>query len=81
MDPLHPIVAIPPNIPPVTPAPTAGRVDRDGARTGADQERRRRRRPPGGGGENSAASYDGFDYPLDDADDEDDSGLHVNVTA
>lgn len=77
MDPLHPIVAIPPNIPPVTPAPMVGRVDRDGSRAGDGQDKRRRRRPTDPG----SASYDEPDYPAEDPDDENDSGLHINVTA
>jgi len=79
MDPLHPIVPVAPNIPPVTPAPTAGAVNRDGARQGADQDQRRRRRPEGEAA--AHASVDGADYYLDDPGDDDDSGLHINVTA
>ncbi len=29
MDPIHPILPVPPNIPPVTEAPRVGKVDRD----------------------------------------------------
>jgi hypothetical protein len=79
VDPLHPIVPVPPNIPPVTAPPMAGAVNRDGARSSADRDRRRHRRP-----ETEAAAHasvDGIDYYLDDPDDDDDSGLHINVTA
>jgi hypothetical protein len=80
MDPLHPIVPVPPNIPPVTPAPMAGGVSRDGARRDSDQDKRRRKRPDAGAA--AHASIDGADYYLDDpGDDEDDTGLHINVTA
>jgi hypothetical protein len=80
MDPLHPIVPVPPNIPPVTPAPMAGGVSRDGARTNADRDKRRRRRPESEAA--AHASVEGTDYYLDDpADDEDDTGLHISVTA
>jgi hypothetical protein len=80
MDPLHPIVPIGPNIPPITPAPMAGRVDRDRSRAGTGQDKRRRRRAQ----EESRAPLagsEGLDYLVDDADGEDDSGLHINVTA
>jgi hypothetical protein len=77
MDPLHPIVPVAQNIPPVTPAPMAGRVDRDGGRNTQDPEQRRRKREPA-----AHATVEGTDYYLDDAvDDDDDSGLHINVTA
>jgi hypothetical protein len=79
MDPLHPIVPVPPNIPPVTPAPTAGGVNRDGARTNADRDRRRRRRPESDAA--AHASVDGADYYVDDPGDDDEAGLHINVTA
>jgi len=80
MDPLHPIVPVPPNLPPVTPAPIAGGVTRDGARRGPDQDKRRRTRPEADAA--AHASIDGTDYYLDDAGDHDDeTGLHINVTA
>lgn len=44
MDPIHPIVPHPPSISPVTPAPMAGQVNRDGGRNPGEQ--RRKRRPP-----------------------------------
>jgi len=79
MDPLHPIVPVAPNIPPVTPAPTAGRVDRDGARSNLGQDKRRRKRPESEAA--AHASVEGTDYYLDDLGDDDDPGLHINVTA
>lgn len=78
MDPIHPIVPVPPNIPSITPAPMAGRVDRDGARSNSDQGGRRRRRS-----ESAPATYiseDGQEYYAE-APKDDDSGLHINVTA
>jgi hypothetical protein len=79
MDPLHPIVPVPPNIPPVTPAPTAGAVNRDGARSNADQNRRRQNRPESDAA--AHASVEGADYYVDDPGDDDEPGLHINVTA
>jgi hypothetical protein len=80
MDPLHPIVPVAHNIPPVTPAPMAGPVDRDGGRNAPDPEERRRKREPA-----AHASVEGSDYYVDDVghDDggDDDSELHINVTA
>ena len=81
MDPIHPIVPVAPNIPSITPAPMAGRVDRDGARSNADQGGRRRR--GGRGPESAPATYvseDGQEY-YPEAPEDDDSGLHINVTA
>jgi hypothetical protein len=80
MDPIHPIAPLPPNIPPVSPAPMAGGVDRDGARRNQDPQQRHRRRPQS---EPAAhASVEGADYYLDDVEDDDgDSGLHISVTA
>lgn len=57
MDPIHPIIPVAPNIPPVTPAPLTGRVTRDGTRQRPGEERGRRRRAPGGGQEGSE-TYD-----------------------
>ncbi|MFZ0973287.1 MAG: hypothetical protein WAN22_13740 [Solirubrobacteraceae bacterium] len=82
MDPIHPIVPVAPNIPSVTPAPMAGRVYRDGARSNADQGGRRRQRG-GRGPESAPATYvseDGQEY-YPEAPEDDDSGLHINVTA
>jgi hypothetical protein len=79
MDPLHPIVPVPPNIPPVTPAPMAGAVNRDGARSNADQNKRRQNRPESHAA--AHASVEGADYYLDDPGADDEPGLHINVTA
>jgi hypothetical protein len=38
MDPLHPIVLVPPNIPPVMPAPNVGRVNRDRQQRGRGEQ-------------------------------------------
>jgi len=79
MDPIHPIVPLPPRIPQVTPAPMAGRVDRDGSRGNPDQGGHGRRRP-----EEAPAAYiseDGQEYYAEDLEDDDGSGLHINVTA
>jgi hypothetical protein len=72
MDPIHPIIPLPPNIPPVTPAPLIGRIDREDRRRAPDDEQRRRR--PG-------ARPTTEDHPVDERDGDDDSGLHINVTA
>jgi hypothetical protein len=42
MDPIHPIVPQSPTLPPVTPAPRADAVNRDGGRQGSQQQPRRR---------------------------------------
>ena len=69
MDPIHQIVPVAPSIPPITPTPLIGGIDREGRRRGTDEEKRRRRqaRPE----DPASAQPDG----------EDDSGLHVDVTA
>jgi hypothetical protein len=69
MDPIHQIVPVAPSIPPITPAPLIGGIDREDRRRGTDEERRRRRRPRP------------EDPASDQRDGEDDSGLHVDVTA
>ncbi len=69
MDPIHPIVPQPPNIPPVTPPPTAGRIDRDGrSRADAEAERQRRRRQR-------------LERDESDHGEEDGAGTHIDVTA
>jgi hypothetical protein len=80
MDPLHPIVPIAPNIPPIMPAPLVGGVSRDSSRAGGGQDRGRRRR---GQDEHEAAVLldDELDYAADFPDGGDDSGLHIDVTA
>lgn len=76
MDPLSPIVPVSPNITPITPAPMVGGVSRDGARSGADQDKRRRRREP----ESEPGSLPGQD--LDYAGEYgDDHRPHIDVTA
>ncbi len=69
MDPLHPILPQPPNIPPVLPSPRTGRIDRDTPRNEADKERERERR-------RRAAAAE-----LDGQDDDDETRPHVDVTA
>lgn len=58
MDPIHPILPVPVNIPPVRPSTGVGKINRDAGRDdGADQqakrdaERRRRESQPETGGE------------------------------
>ena len=72
MDPIQQIVPVAPSIPPATPTPLIGGIDREGGRRGSDEDRRRRR-PPRPLDPASAAS--------EGRDGEDDSGLHVDVTA
>jgi hypothetical protein len=73
MDPIHPIAPMPPRIPPVSPAPLIGRIDRDRAREKAEEEKRRRRRAAG-------ASLGRPDHLTPDTG-EDGPGAHVDVTA
>jgi hypothetical protein len=80
MDPIHPIAPLSPNIPEIRPAPMARPVDRDSSRSGYGSDQRRRRRPQPEGDPTEPGS-DQFGYAQDDADGEDDSGLHINVTA
>jgi hypothetical protein len=70
MDPIHPIAPLPPNIPPVSPAPVIGRIDRgDPRRRAGDEQRRRRQRNP-------------LPHAVDEHEHDDgDSGSHINVTA
>jgi hypothetical protein len=80
MDPIHPIVPLPPAIPPVTAAPMVGRIDRDNAQDNPGEDKRRRRRKE---------AEPGADEPTQDAaryepvgpDGEDDQGLHIDVSA
>jgi hypothetical protein len=81
MDPLHPIIPIQPNIPPIAPAPMVGGVNRDAPHSGDGQDKRRRRRAPAEAQASSAHGYEELDYGLEDPDGEDDTGLHINVTA
>ncbi len=80
MDPINPIAPLSPGIPPIAPAPMARRVDRDPSRSGSGQDQRRRRRQQDDG-DPSAPGSNQFDYGEDYPDGEDDSGLHINVTA
>jgi hypothetical protein len=71
MDPIHPILPTPVNIPPILPSTGAGKINRDGGRDGGaeqqakrDAKRRRQESLPDGGGE-----------------DEMGTGTHVDVTA
>jgi hypothetical protein len=73
MDPIHPIIPVPPNIPPVTPAPLIGRIDREDRRRSPDDEQRH--------GKKSSPDPTAADYAVDERDGDEDSGLHVNVTA
>jgi hypothetical protein len=72
MDPIHQIVPVAPSIPPVTPTPLIGGIGREDRRRGPDEDRRRRRQPRRDDPASAAA---------DERDGEDDSGLHVDVTA
>jgi hypothetical protein len=55
-----------------------GRIDRESPRPSPDDEKRRRRRP----GQNSAGTdTDELGYAVEERDGDDDSGLHINVTA
>jgi hypothetical protein len=72
MDPIHPISPVSPNIPPITPTPLIGRIDRDSRRPGPDEDQRQRRRPRQADPSLPASQQ---------RDGEDDSGLHIDVTA
>jgi hypothetical protein len=72
MDPIHQIVPVAQSIPPVTPAPLIGGIDRNGRRGGPDEKRRRRRQP---------RPEDRVSEAPDGRDGESDSGLHIDVTA
>jgi hypothetical protein len=80
MDPIHPIAPLASNIPSIRPAPMARPVDRDSSRSGHGSDQRRKRRSQQDGDPIDPGS-DLFDYAEDYADGEDDSGLHVDVTA
>ncbi|MGH2882725.1 MAG: hypothetical protein ACRDPA_08535, partial [Solirubrobacteraceae bacterium] len=68
-------------IPQVTPAPMAGRVQRDGARSNADSGAHPRRRRRSESAPATYVSEDGQEYYPEDPEDDDGSGLHINVTA
>lgn len=73
MDPIHPILPTQVTIPPVTPAPMTARIDRDARREATEHDRRareeRRRR--------SASELP----PEGEADDLDEDGPHIDLTA
>ncbi len=73
MDPIHPIVPLPPNIPPVTPTPLIGGIGRDDRRRSLDQDKRRRRPPTQAPADPVLEEHAG--------EGDDDPGLHINVTA
>ena len=83
MDPIHPIIPQPPTIPPVTPAPSSGRIDREGRRDADGGAGRKRRPRPDAALELRAQSeelaYE--EYELDDFDEGADGGLHVDISA
>lgn len=71
MDPIHPILPTQVTIPPVTPAPMTGRIDREKRRDQDAEKRPRDRRVPQNDGEPDAG----------DAVDVDDGGHHIDLTA
>jgi hypothetical protein len=80
MDPIHPILAVSPNIPPVAPAPPTARVQRE--QREQRRQRDQRQPPPDGRREREGHEYygdgdsDGF---RDDT--EGLAGPHIDVTA
>jgi hypothetical protein len=85
MDPIHPIIPQPPNIPPVAPSPMSGKIDRERQRDeGAGGRYGGKRRPrPGatvsihGEAQTDETSWEDYDV----SDEEADGGLHVDVSA
>jgi hypothetical protein len=71
MDPIHPILPTAPNIPPVTAAPVAARVDRD-------KPRQRGAGKDGRAGEERRGEADSQRRPEDDLEDD---GPHIDLTA
>jgi hypothetical protein len=59
------------------PTPLIGRIDRENRHSGAGENQRRRKRPQPQDG--PAGPEHGYD--VDERDGDDDSGLHINVTA
>jgi hypothetical protein len=81
MDPIHPIIPQPPNIPPVAPSPMSGKIDRERQR---DENAGGKRRPRPGAtvsihGEAQADETSWEDYDV--SDEETDGGLHIDVSA
>jgi hypothetical protein len=70
MDPIHPIVPLAPGITPITPAPMAGRVDREGGRNPGQERDKRHDRP-------QDPEAEGDDIPSAG----DDGLTHIDVTA
>jgi hypothetical protein len=87
MDPIHPIIPQPPNIPPVAPSAMAGKIDRERRRdegAGGDRGGKRRPRPDATvniRGETEAGQASWEDYDAGDFDEDADGGLHVDVSA
>jgi hypothetical protein len=75
MDPIHPIVPQSPTLPPVAPSSGTQRVNRDGARSGAERERRRRR----AAGERAPEPE--LDGVLADDDEPDEPRSRIDITA
>jgi hypothetical protein len=77
MDPIHPIVPQSPVLPPVAPAPRAEAVNRDGPRSGGQQQTpQRRRRTP-----SPTATRPAIAPPFDELSDEgEDPRPHVDIT-
>lgn len=74
MDPLHPIVPRPPEVPPLAPAVGVRKTARDGNRAGGQRRQDQRR-----SGEDERSEPEGWE-PADD-DDEDEGRPHIDVTA
>ncbi|HET7050475.1 MAG TPA: hypothetical protein VFI54_19585 [Solirubrobacteraceae bacterium] len=87
MDPIHPIIPQPPNIPPVAPSPMAGKIDRKRQRdegAGGYPGGKRRARPDATvsiHGETPTDDASWEDYDAGGFDEDADGGLHVDVSA
>jgi hypothetical protein len=87
MDPIHPIIPQQPTIGPVTPAPTAARIDREHRRDAdAGGGRKRRARPDAtvslhGTADDPADQASWEEYDVSDFDEDGEGGLHVDVSA
>lgn len=84
MDPIHPIIPQPPNIPPVAPSPMAGKIDRERRRDEDARGYGRKRRPGPDAtvrlhSEAEAGQTSWEEYDVSDEDGHD--GLHVDVSA
>ena len=83
MDPIHPIIPQPPNIPPVAPSPMSGKIDRERQR---DEKPGGKRRPRPDAtvsihGETPADGASWEDYDAGSFDEDADGGVHVDVSA